>query len=114
MTWLVFLCALTLGMEQSDMLVGYDSSQIWYAYTDFQASILVLDTLEVGGSSTIRIRPSDPPFFTPVEAEFIFFAQLRYKLFSVGYEHACYHNFWDYYTRDAQEYNRIYLQISNN
>lgn len=111
MAWLVFLYALTLGAEQSDMLEGYDLS--WYAYTDIQASILVLDTLEVGGSSTIRIRPSHSPFFTPIEAEFIFFTQFRYKLLSIGYEHCCYHNFQGYYTRDLQGYNRFYLRISN-
>jgi len=113
MAWLVFLYALTLGAEQSNMLVGYDPALTWYAYTDLQASVLILDTLEIGGSSTIRITPVQVPFFTPIEAEFIFFAQLRYKLLSIGYEHACYHNFPGWYTRDLQGYNRIYLRISN-
>ena len=113
MTWLIFLYALTIGAEQSDMLVGYDPNLVWYAYTEIQASMLILDTLEVGGSSTIRIRPSHPPFGSPVEAEFIFFTQLRYKLLSIGWEHDCYHNFQGYYTRDLQGYNRFYLRISN-
>ena len=113
MAWLVFLYALTLGAEQSDMLVGYDPNLIWYGYTNLQASVLIMNTLEVGGSSTIRIRPSHQPFFVPVEGEFILFAQLQYKLFSIGYEHACYHNFQGYYTRDMQGYSRIYLRISN-
>ena len=113
MTWLIFLYALTIGAEQSDMLVGYDPNLVWYAYTEMQASMLILDTLEVGGSSTIRIRPTDLPFGSPVEAEFIFFTQLRYKLLSIGWEHACYHNFQGYYTRDLQGYNRFYLRISN-
>jgi len=113
MTWLIFFYALTLGAEQSDMLVGYDPSLIWYGYSQLETSILIADTLELGGSTTIRLRPSHVPFFSPVEAEFIFFAELQYRILAVGYEHACYHNFQGYYTRDLMGYNRLYLRISN-
>jgi len=84
MTWLIFFYALTLGAEQSDMLTGYDPSMAWYGYSQFEAS-----------------------------AEFIVFAELQYKIFAVGYEHACYHNFQGYYTRDVMGFNRLYLRISN-
>jgi hypothetical protein len=113
MNWVVFLFALTFGVEQSDLLVGYDPNLIWYGYTDFQITALILDSLEVGGSTAILIRPSDPPFFSPIEAEFVFFTQWTYKFLSIGYEHACYHNFQGYYTRDLKGYNRFYLRFSN-
>ena len=113
MAWLVFLYALTLGVEQSNMISELNPGLEWYGYTELEASMLILNTLEIGGSSTIRIKPRQIPFFTPMEAEFVFFTQLRYKMISVGYEHNCYHNFQDYYTRNGQEYNRFYLCISN-
>ena len=113
MTWFIFLWALTLGAEQSDMLVGYDPNLVWYGYTTMQASLLIADTLEVDGSETIRIRPSRTPFFAPIEGEFMFFVKLQYKPFSVGWEHACYHNFQGYYTRDLQGYDRLFVTIGS-
>ncbi|MBA7551524.1 hypothetical protein ES705_44066 [subsurface metagenome] len=111
MAWLVFLYALTLGAEQSNVIVDYDLE--WYGYIETQASVLLWDTLEIGGSALTRIIPKTIIRYSPVETDFLFFAQIQYQMLSVGIEHLCSHNFKVYSTRGMHGYNRIYLRISN-
>ena len=111
MTWLLFLYALTLGVEQSDMFVEYDLE--YYGYAELQASVLFWDTLEIGGSTLTRIVPKTVVRYSPIETEFLFFIQIQYQLISIGFEHLCIHQFKEYYIRDLKGYNRFYLRISN-
>jgi len=111
MTWFIFLWALTLGAEQSDMLVGYDSE--WYGYIETQTSVLFWDTLEIGGSALTRIIPKTIVRYSPVETDFLFFAQIQYQLLSIGFEHLCTHNFKGHYTRGPRGYNRFFVTIES-
>ena len=111
MAWLVFLYVITLGTEQSNMIMEYDLE--WYGYIEMQTSVLFWDTLEIGGSALTRIIPKTIVRYSPVETDFLFFAQIQYQLLSIGFEHLCTHNFKGYYTRGQKGYSRVYLRISN-
>ncbi len=113
MNWILFLYAFTLGTEQTDMLAP---ELRWYGYTEFEASVMIAKTLEIGGASTIYFRPAEAPWFAPVEGDFRVFARLRYGFLSLEAEHLCIHGFYGEETgryRDGTGHNRLALTLSN-
>lgn len=111
MNWLLFLYAFTLGAEQNDLLTP---DLEWYGYSRFEASVMIGNTLEIGGAPTIYFQPAGAPWFAPIEGDFPVFARLHYKNLTVEAEHLCIHGFYGgTASRDGKGYNRLTLTISN-
>jgi hypothetical protein len=111
MNWLLFLYAFTLGAEQTNMLTP---NLEWYGYSRFEASVMIGNTLEIGGAPTIYFRPAEPPWFSPVEADFPVFARLRFGIMTLEAEHLCIHGFYGgSAARDGKGYNRLTMTFSN-
>ncbi len=111
MNWLIFLYAFTIGTEQTELLAP---ELQWYGYSEFETSLLIAKTLEVGGASTIYFQPAKSPWFSPVEGDFRVFARLHFGILTLEGEHLCIHGFYGgSATRDATGYNRLTLTLSN-
>lgn len=113
MTWLLFLYAFTLGAEQTDMV--WNNTMQWYGYSEFEASVLMFNTLELGGASAVYFRPDVLPWFDPIEGDFRVFGRLRFGILALEAEHLCIHTFGGVgmYSRNRQGYNRLTLTLSN-
>jgi hypothetical protein len=111
MTWLLFLYAFTLGAEQTNMLAP---EMQWYGYSRFEASVMIFNTLEIGGAPTIYFQHAAGPWFAPVEGDFPVFARLHFKNLTVEAAHLCIHGFYGgSRERERMGHNRLTLTLSN-
>ena len=96
MNWLILLYFLELGYSpiyQSVNTLPYEYTQnenIYYVH--FDAEVLMLDHLFIGGSTKIFMQPvKDNYQFFPIENDFLFKAGLRFKNIEAGFRHQCNH-----------------------
>ena len=98
MNWLILLYFMEFGYSPfySSLNVLPDSYEyirnenVYYIH--FDAEVLILDHLFIGGSTKIFIQSKNESYkFYPIENDFLFKVGLRYKNIETGFRHQCNH-----------------------
>ncbi len=101
MTWLAFIFALEAGLQSSSELLytapGWDGGslqagyQIESPYVQLEAAGELFEVLRVGGLAQIYFADTLSWQYAPYDARFVFFVQLSYAGFTLGWQHLCIH-----------------------
>jgi hypothetical protein len=108
------LFAFLIGLEKPKSVpIHVEPAQV-IGFTELDFGIEAFKYLEIGSKTKIYIFPHNQ-FFAPLYADFFFYTELSYSIFSIGYEHLCSHNFDGHYwmLHENMGYDRIYLRIGN-
>ena len=98
MNWLILLYFIELGCSpfyQSINVLPSDyefirNKNVYYIH--FDAEVLILDHLFIGGSTKIFIQSKQDDYqFYPIENDFLFKAGLRFDNIEAGFRHQCNH-----------------------
>jgi len=122
MNWLILLYFLELGYAPfygSLNTIPYEQTRnenIYYIH--FDAEVLILDHLFIGGSTKIYIQPViDSYQFYPIENDFLFKAGLRFKHLEAGFRHQCNHPGDSFGVQSQGKsyggFEELYIRISN-
>ena len=124
MNWLILLYFIEFGYSpfyQSINVIPNDYEYIRNEnvyYIHFDAEILILDHLFIGGSTKTFIQSQNESYqFYPIENDYLFKAGLRFKNIEAGFRHQCNHP-GDSVGVQAQGksyggFEEIYIRISN-
>ena len=98
MNWLILLYFIELGYSPFYQSINVLPADFEYIrnenvyYINFDAEVLILDHLFIGGSTKIYIQSQKESYeFFPIENDFLFKAGLRFGNIEAGFRHQCNH-----------------------
>jgi len=124
MNWLILLYFIELGYSpfyQSINIIPSDYEDIRNEnvyYIHFDAEILVLNHIFIGGSTKIFIQSQNDSYqFFPLENDFLFKTGLRFNNIEAGFRHQCNHpilsNGVQSQGKSYGGFEEFYIKISN-
>lgn len=124
MNWLILLYFLEFGYAPYYQSINVLPADYEYLrnenvyYIDFDAEVLILDHLFIGGSTKIFMQSAKDDYqFYPIENDFLFKAGLRFKNIEAGFRHQCNHPILSSGVQSQGKsyggYEEFYIRISN-